>query len=47
MEEHAVSRTKEECMLWIKDIAAAAGLVAFGFGVFALAGAAHAAHLIH
>jgi hypothetical protein len=34
-------------MLWIKDIAAACGLVAFGFGTFALAGAAHAAHLIH
>ena len=33
-------------MLWLKDIAAALGLVAFGIGTFALAGAAHAAHLI-
>ena len=34
-------------MLWVKDIAAAMGLVVFGMGAFALAGAAHAAHLIH
>lgn len=34
-------------MLWVKDAAAAVGLVVFIAGTFALASAAHAVTLIH
>jgi hypothetical protein len=39
--------SREELMLWIKDVAAGLGLIAFIAGSFALASAAHAAQLLH
>ncbi len=39
--------SKEEVMLWVKDVAAGFGLLMFIGGAFALASAAHAAQLLH